>query len=231
MTTFGYIRVSTKKQSLERQIQNVSRAYPDAKLYSDKYTGTKSDRPAWQMLLKKVRKGDTIVFDSVSRMSRNSAEGWKTYKDLYDKGINLVFVKEPFVNTDQYRQAMAVSLPEVEDSALQPMMDGIQKTLMLLAERQFISAFDQAEKEVQDLRQRTKEGMQREEVQIKLKESAKAKTGRTLTTKKSMEMKEKIRKISRAFEGQMKDAEVIDTLKIAPNTYYKYKKEMKGEKK
>lgn len=231
MTTFGYIRVSTKKQSLERQIQNVSRAYPDAKLYSDKYTGTKSDRPAWQMLLKKVRKGDTIVFDSVSRMSRNSAEGWKTYKDLYDKGINLVFVKEPFVNTDQYRQAMAVSLPEVEDSALQPMMDGIQKTLMLLAERQFISAFDQAEKEVQDLRQRTKEGMQREEVQIKLKESAKAKTGRTLTTKKSIEMKEKIRKISRAFEGQMKDAEVIDTLKIAPNTYYKYKKEMKGEKK
>lgn len=231
MTTFGYIRVSTKKQSLERQIQNVSRAYPDAKLYSDKYTGTKSDRPAWQMLLKKVRKGDTIVFDSVSRMSRNSAEGWKTYKDLYDKGINLIFVKEPFVNTDQYRQAMAVSLPEVEDSALQPMMDGIQKTLMLLAERQFISAFDQAEKEVQDLRQRTKEGMQREEVQIKLKESAKAKTGRTLTTKKSMEMKEKIRKISRAFEGQMKDAEVIDTLKIAPNTYYKYKKEMKGEKK
>lgn len=231
MTTFGYIRVSTKKQSLERQIQNVSRAYPDAKLYSDKYTGTKSDRPAWQMLLKKVRKGDTIVFDSVSRMSRNSAEGWKTYKDLYDKGINLIFVKEPFVNTDQYRQAMAVSLPEVEDSALQPMMDGIQKTLMLLAERQFISAFDQAEKEVQDLRQRTREGMQREEVQIKLKESAKAKTGRTLTTKKSMEMKEKIRKISRAFEGQMKDAEVIDTLKIAPNTYYKYKKEMKGEKK
>lgn len=231
MTAFAYIRVSTKKQSLERQIQNVSRAYPDAKLYSDKYTGTKSDRPAWQMLLKKVRKGDTIVFDSVSRMSRNSAEGWKTYKDLYDKGINLVFVKEPFVNTDQYRQAMAVSLPEVEDSALQPMMDGIQKTLMLLAERQFISAFDQAEKEVQDLRQRTREGMQREEVQIKLKESAKAKTGRTLTTKKSMEMKEKIRKISRAFEGQMKDAEVIDTLKIAPNTYYKYKKEMKGEKK
>lgn len=231
MTTFGYIRVSTKKQSLERQIQNVSRAYPDAKLYSDKYTGTKSDRPAWQMLLKKVRKGDTIVFDSVSRMSRNSAEGWKTYKDLYDKGINLIFVKEPFVNTDQYRQAMAVSLPEVEDSALQPMMDGIQKTLMLLAERQFISAFDQAEKEVQDLRQRTREGMKREEVQIKLKESAKAKTGRTLTTKKSMEMKEKIRKISRAFEGQMKDAEVIDTLKIAPNTYYKYKKEMKGEKK
>ena len=49
---------------------------------------------------------DTIIFDSVSRMSRNAEEGFNQYKDLFSKGINLVFLKEPHINTSVYKNAM-----------------------------------------------------------------------------------------------------------------------------
>ena len=42
------------------------------------------------------------MFDSVSRMSRNSEEGFKDYKMLYDKGIKLVFLNEPLINSEVF---------------------------------------------------------------------------------------------------------------------------------
>lgn len=49
--------------------------------------------------MKQIHSGDTIVFDSVSRMSRNADEGFKDYKTLYESGISLVFLNEPLINT------------------------------------------------------------------------------------------------------------------------------------
>ena len=58
------------------------------------------------MLLKLVKEGDTIVFDSVSRMSGNADEGFNAYEELYNRGVSLVFLKEPHINTDTYKQAL-----------------------------------------------------------------------------------------------------------------------------
>ena len=55
----------------------------------------------------------------------------------------------------------------------------------------------------------------------------KARTGKKFETPKSKEMKQKIRKMAKSFGGNMTDKEVIETLKIARNTYFKYKREMK----
>ena len=96
---FGYCRISTPQQSIERQARNILRAYPTAILYEEAYTGTKLDRPKFKVLLKRVKPGDTIIFDEVSRMSRNADEGFELYKELYDKGVELVFLKEPHINT------------------------------------------------------------------------------------------------------------------------------------
>ena len=93
MTVYGYCRVSTKQQSIERQIRNIQAEFPEAKLYQEAYTGTTSERKEWKKLLKLLRSGDTIVFDSVSRMSRNAEEGFVLYKELYDANISLVFLK------------------------------------------------------------------------------------------------------------------------------------------
>ena len=97
---YGYCRISTKQQNIERQIRNILAEYPKAKLYKEAYTGTKLERPEFEKLLKRLKAGDTVVFDSVSRMSRNAEDGWTLYESLYNKGINLVFLKEHHIDTD-----------------------------------------------------------------------------------------------------------------------------------
>ena len=101
--TYGYCRISTKKQNIERQERNIKAAYPEALICKEVYTGTKSDRKEWNKLLKALKPADTVVFDSVSRMSRNAEEGFETYERLYNAGVNLAFLKEPHINTDTYK--------------------------------------------------------------------------------------------------------------------------------
>ena len=104
MATYGYARISTSKQNIERQIRNITTWYPGAVIYQEKCTGTKMDRPEWRKLYRKLQSGDTIVFDSVSRMSRNAEEGFSLYKELYQRNISLVFIKEPHINTDVFQE-------------------------------------------------------------------------------------------------------------------------------
>lgn len=95
---YGYCRISTRKQSIERQIRNIKAEFPDAVIIQETYTGTKLDRKEWNKLSAFVRTGDTIVFDSVSRMSRNAEEGFATYEG-YTSSVTLIFLKEPHINT------------------------------------------------------------------------------------------------------------------------------------
>ena len=221
---YGYCRISRKQQSIERQVRNIKEVYPTATIIQEAYTGTKLDRPKFDKLLNTVKQGDTIVFDSVSRMSRNAEEGFALYKELYNKGINLVFLKEPLINTQVYKSKLeAINIPNIEVETLRPLMQGLEQTLILLAEEQFKMAFAQAEKEVMDLRQRTKEGIQTARINGKQIGTPK---GTKLTTKKSIIAKEQIQKYSKDFNGTLKDTEVMKLIGISNNTYYKYKKEM-----
>ena len=87
---YGYCRISTPKQSIERQVRNILAVYPSAKIVKETYTGTKfQGRKALEKILKRVKANDTIVFDSVSRMSRTADEGFKLYQELFEKNINL----------------------------------------------------------------------------------------------------------------------------------------------
>jgi len=233
MKIFGYCRVSTAQQNLERQTRNILKIYPNAEIFSDKWTGTNSNRPKWKSLLKKVREGDTIVFDSVSRMSRTADEGFQTYKELFNRGITLIFLKEPYVNTETYKQAMERQLETISttgdsatDKLLSTIMTAIQEYQFTLAERQIQLAFEQSEKEVKDLHQRTKEGI--ETARLNGKQIGQPK-GAKLTTKKSIESKKLIQKYSKAFDGTLKDCECIKLIGISRNTYFKYKKELIDE--
>lgn len=219
---YGYCRISTAKQSIERQKRNIKNLYPEAVLIEEVFTRTKINRKEWNRLFKKASQGDTIVFDSVSRMSGNADEGFSAYEDLYQRGVNLVFLKEPHINTDTYKKALENNV-RLTGGNVDFILEGVNKYLMALAKEQIRLAFEQSEKEVQDLHQRTKEGIETARLagkQIGQKEGAK------LTTKKSIEMKSKIVKMAKAFEGNMSDKEVMETLKLARNTYYKYKREI-----
>ena len=94
MTVYGYSRVSTKRQSQSRQNRAIKAEFPDAVLIEEVYTGTSIDRPKFTRLLKHLQPGDTVVFDSVSRMSRNAEEGFSLYKKLFNENINLVFINQ-----------------------------------------------------------------------------------------------------------------------------------------
>ena len=225
MAIYGYCRVSTKQQSIERQIRNIQAEFPEAKLYQEAYTGTTSERKEWKKLLKVLRSGDTIVFDSVSRMSRNAEDGFALYKELYDKEVTLVFLKEPHINTDTYRKALDTGI-QMTGTDVDLILEGVNQYLMKLAAEQIRLAFEQAEKEVKDLQQRTKEGIQTAKNHGKQVGLPK---GTVLTTKKSKSAKEEIRAYSKDFNGSLNDEQVIKLAGVSRNTYYKYKREMKLE--
>ena len=117
------------------------------------------DRPKFQMLLRIVKAGDTIVFDEVSRMSRTADEGFELYKALYEKGVELVFLKEPHINTAVYKKALQSQVPLTGDK-IDFILQGVNQYLMELAKDQIRIAFEQAELEVVQLRQRTREGIE-----------------------------------------------------------------------
>ena len=96
MFVYGYCRISTPQQNIERQVRNIAAAYPAAHIVREVYTGTACQgRRELDKLLRIVQEGDTIVFDSVSRMSRSADEGCALYETLYKRGVNLCFLKDP----------------------------------------------------------------------------------------------------------------------------------------
>lgn len=223
MAIYGYCRISTKQQNIERQIRNIRAAYPTAIIVQEVYTGTTNNRTEWTKLLNKLQENDTLVFDSVSRMSRNAEEGYSTYENLFNKNINLVFLKEEYINTDTFKNALSTSIP-MTGTNVDFILEGINKYLLALAKEQIRIAFEQSEKEVMDLRQRTKEGIATARLNGK---QIGAVAGKRITTKKSIIAKEQIKKYSKDFFGTLSDMEVMKLIGISRNTYYKYKKELK----
>ena len=242
---YSYCRISRNTQSIQRQIRNIKELYPTAIIVEEVFTGTKVEGRkefikligAWttekdnegndKQVLKGgvVKKGDTIVFDSVSRMSRNAGEGFSLYEELFNKGVELIFIKEPHINTTTYKEAIKGGI-SLTGTIVDSILEGINKYLLALAKEQIKLAFIQSEKEVMDLRQRTKEGM--ETARLNGKQIGQVK-GSKLTTKKSIVAKEDIKKYSKDFGGTLKDTEVMKLTGLSRNTYYKYKRELVEE--
>lgn len=221
---YGYCRISRPKQSIERQIRNIKAQYQDSVIVQEVFTRTRMDRRQWQLLMKRAKAGDTIIFDSVSRMSGNAEEGFAAYEELFNRGVNLVFLKEPHINTDTYKKALENNV-QLTGSNVDYILEGVNRYLMELAKEQIRLAFEQSEKEVEDLHQRTREGIETARLngkQIGRKKDAK------ITTKKSIAAKEIIRKHSRDFSGTLSDVEVMQLTGLSRNTYYKYKRELKA---
>lgn len=228
---YGFCRVSTKRQNIERQVRNILEKYPNAYIVKEYYTGTKLEgRKEWTKLYnlvkKEAEKGKTvmIVFDSVSRMSRNADEGFKVYQELFELGVTLEFLKEPHINTDTYRKALNVDIKMTGTNA-DILLKAVKEYLMELAKEQIKIAFNQAEKEVQDLHVRTSEGIKT--AKLNGKQIGRIK-GKTYTSQKEKISKEIILKNSRDFNGTNTDEEVIKICSISRNSYYKYKREIKN---
>ena len=222
MKQYGYVRISRPTQSAERQIRNIKALFPNAIIVVEAYSGTTMNRPKWDGIMKQVQEGDLIAFDSVSRMARTADEGFEVWQDLFNKNITLVFLKEPQVNTETYRKALNNAIP-MTNTSVDIILKAINEYLLTLAKEQIRLAFEQAEKEVTDLHQRTREGI--ETARLNGKQIGQ-KRGAKLTTKKSLTAKEIIKKHSVTFGGSLKDEECWKLAGISRNTFYKYKAEL-----
>ena len=105
----GYARVSTQDQNLDRQLDNL-RAAGCERIFNEKMTGTRSDRPELRTMLLTLRAGDVLVIDSFSRLSRST----KDLLDLVDKltaqGVHLVSLKENLDTTTATGKLMLTML-------------------------------------------------------------------------------------------------------------------------
>lgn len=223
MCVYLYCRISRKTQNIERQVRNLTNLYPQGVVIKEAYTGTKIDRPEWNKLYKRVKAGDTIAFDSVSRMSRDAEEGFKTYEELFNRGVELVFLNEPMINTETFKNALKNTVP-MTGTNVDCILEGVNQFLMELAREQIKLAFQQSQKEVDDLHTRVSQGI--ETARLNGKQIGGI-TGSKYKVKKSQEAKEQIKKYSKDFDGSLADADVITLTGISRKTYYKYKKEMK----
>lgn len=224
----GYCRVSTPKQNIERQIRNIREKYPDAVIVQETYTGTSLDRPKWSRLIGSIKRGkyEKVVFDSVSRMSRSAEEGSKLYEELFQKGIELEFIKEPQINTSTYREALKKKLDvivrtgnDATDQLMSSIVSALNEYILMLAKQQVIFAFEASEREVTELRQRTKEGM------ITAKLNGK-RIGRIPGKKYPSKKELKAKRIIKKYHGRMCNADIIRLCGVTKGTYYKYLNEI-----
>lgn len=229
---YGICRVSTRKQNIERQIRNIKEQYPNAIIVQDKFTGTKIEgRKEFEKILKIIRADDTLIFDSVSRMSRNAEEGCELYEKLFNNKVNLIFLHESYINTDVYRKALDNQIKvhlqtgdKATDTFINAIIEALNKYTIELAKEQIHKAFEQAEKEVKDLQRNTKSGIVT--AKLKGKQIGQVK-GSKLITKKSIKAKEIIIKHSRDFNGTLSDEDCRKLAEISRNTFYTYKKELR----
>lgn len=92
---FGYIRVSTATQALkgnsldEQQMELIAHGVQKRNIYRDVYTGTTTDRPQLNKLVKKLQEGDTLIVTKLDRISRSVSEGAVLIRDLINKGVRI----------------------------------------------------------------------------------------------------------------------------------------------
>lgn len=147
------------------------------------------------------------------------------------KYVTLCFLKEPHINTETYRQTIQRQIsPQLKtgnaatDSFVSSVIAALNQYTVDLAKEQIRLAFAQAQKEVDDLHQRTREGMLTAKLNGK---QIGQKRGRKLVVKKAAACKDAIKKYSKDFDGTLSDADCIKLIGIARNTYYKYKWELR----
>lgn len=233
----GIARISRPTQNIQRQIRNIKKLYPNAKIIKITCSGAKVigykdfEKIIAEVKMNKQNKKYKLVFDSASRMSRNSEGGCNLYEDLFKHNVSIEFLKEPQINTEVFKNALDNQIKlqvqtgnQATDKFINAIIQALNDYTIALAKEQIRKVFEQAQKELEDLHIRTSEGIETAKLAGKRIGTPK---GAKLTTKKSLESKSLIKKYSKDFDGVLSDAECLKLIGISRNTYYKYKNEIK----
>ena len=236
----GICRKSRANQNIERQVRNILNKYPNARIIKITCSGAKViGYKDFEKVIKEVKenkknKSYKLVFDSASRMGRDSEGGCELYEDLFNHNVSIEFLKEPQINTDVFRKTLNNQIElqvktgnEATDKLINTVIQALNDYTIALAKEQIKKVFDEAETELKNIHQRTSEGLLTAKLNGKRVGTPK---GTKLTTKKSIQAKEIIIKHYKVFgNGTLNATETMKLAGIDKNTFYKYKRELLEE--
>ena len=136
MTTYGYVRVSTRDQNEERQLMTMRDfGIQDDKIFIDKQSGKDFERPAYQRLLKKLKPGDILVVKSIDRLGRNYDEVLEQWRIITKKRqVAIVVTDIPLLDTRKNERDLTGTF--VADLVLQILSYVAQAEHMAIRQRQ-----------------------------------------------------------------------------------------------
>ncbi|CAM3265222.1 recombinase family protein [Streptococcus pluranimalium] len=109
MSKIGYVRVSSRDQNLDRQVENLKGVF---KVFSDKLSGKSTDRPGLKALLSFIREGDIVVVSELDRLGRNNKELTEVMSIIQSKGATIEILSLP-------------SLSGIEDENLRRLLNNL----------------------------------------------------------------------------------------------------------
>lgn len=136
MLKYGYARVSTKYQKLERQVEALKRYGLDERdIFCDKYTGTKiAERDQLNELLKRIREGDTLVLKEIDRLGRNHKETKEIIIKLIEGGVDIIVLDSQVFQ--MYIENMKKENKSFMDKVILSQLEGVIDILLLIAEEE-----------------------------------------------------------------------------------------------
>lgn len=221
----AYMRISTEeergKQKFTRQEQAIERwqkendiEITDRRIYKDDASGKSFDRAAWKELEQDIQAGDTILFKDVCRFTRERDNGYKKYMNLLNKGIEMIFIDNPTLNTE-YIKSMQTSAKKMKEKNL---IGGM--TLEFVIQLLLVTELDRAEKEREITVKRIKDGIKASD-----KKSGR-KTGQL--DKMTPELEADIRKF--LANRSIKQIDLMKKHNLSRNTLKKYVKIIANQK-
>jgi len=115
ISTYGYIRVSTKEQNEDRQlIARREMSIPDENIFMDKQSGKDFERPQYKKLVKRMKKDDLLYIKSIDRLGRNYGEILEQWRVLTkEKGIDIVVLDMPLLDTRRGKNLTGTFLSDI----------------------------------------------------------------------------------------------------------------------
>ena len=214
---FGYLRISTKEERRKQKFTRQEHALkswcaenneeiPERRIYRDDASGKNFNRASWKEMEQDVQAGDTIIFKDICRFTRERDNGYKKYMELLNRGIELIFLDNPTLNTE-YIKSMQNSAEKMKRENI---VGGM--TLEFVIRLLLVTELDKAEKERETTVKRIKDGIA----------ASDKKSGRKIgqLDKLSPELENDIRVY--LVNRSVKQIDLINRYNISRNTLKKY---------
>lgn len=221
---FGYCSSGCTIPQFEKQINMINTTHPNAIIIKELYSKTMTDRTELKKLLFQLEGGDTLIVSSMDRLSREPDKMLAYYRDLSEKGVNLIFLNQPYMNTEVFMPPYRDLLSRIPDSE----QDLVRGSLYRILAVQITRVLEKTWEDLQTQRSQMRESF--EQAKKEMGQTGKARSKR-YESRKSFMVKELIRKYNQNYDGSMNDVQTMEQIRndmgtISRNTYYKYKKEL-----